>query len=520
MKNQKSNSKKSPIAKDDEIDEIISNITLKRPKNSYTQYVLSEIEKFKKNNKDKKCDLMEINKICASNWKKLPDEEKEKFEKAFEDDKKKYKKDLETVKHYLFRDYNDTGKSAPTAYGIFLNEKMREGFDKGEDPKDVKKEAKEKWSKMSEDEKKVYFDRKKNNDDWFSKAKNINKVNALSVYIQKTIQNAKDNHKEPPTLKDIAPGWKSLSKSEKKKYEQYAEEINEEKQQVRDIFELTNGIKPKKPLGAYKIFLQEKAKKNELVSFNQGREMWDKLNQDEKDEYLVKAHKCRIAYIYKKMIYQKRIKKIMPKRPGGPFQQFLKDKKGQKPANGETFFTYFRKVYENLPESQKKKYEEKAEKAKERYENRMKDFEDKVFDFPKKPRSGFALYVKDRMPDIKEEKKDIANAELLKIIAKEWKEERVVDPKEYSKQSEKEQKRFKKQLKEFEKYGYYTKSRGEKLTDEDEEEDEKSSRKSSKKKSASRSKSNKKSGKKSASKSQKKEGKSRSKSKKGKNSRK
>ena len=150
----------------------------------------------------------------------------------------------------------------------------------------------------------------------------------------------------------------------------------------------------------------------------------------------------------------------------------------------------------------------------------MKDFEDKVFDFPKKPRSGFALYVKDRMPDIKEEKKDISNAELLKIIAKEWKEERVVDPKEYSKQSEKEQKRFKKQLKEFEKYGYYTKSRGEKLTDEDEEEDKKSSRKSSKKKSASRSKSNKKSGKKSASKSQKKEGKSRSKSKKGKNSRK
>ena len=187
----------------------------------------------------------------------------------------------------------------------------------------------------------------------------------------------------------------------------------------------------------------------------------------------------------------------MPKRPGGPVQQFLKEKKGQKPANGESFLTYFRNVYENLSASQKQKYEEKEEKAKERYEKRMKDFEDKVFDLPKKARSGFALYIKDRMPDLRDENKNKTNAELLKVIAKEWKEEKVVDQDKYNRQSQKDQKRFKKQLKEFEKYGYYTKSRGEKLTDEDEEEDEKSSRKSSKKKSASRSKSNKKSGKKS-----------------------
>ena len=527
MTQRSSSKKKTGVQRDDEIDQLVKDITLKRPRNAYTQYVLSEIEKFKKKNKDKKLELPAFNKVCAGKWKDLSDSEKGKFEKAFEDDKEKYKRDIETVKHYLFKDYNEAKRSAPTAYRIFLNEKMREGFEKNEDPKDVKKEAKEEWSKMSEDDKKVYFDRKKDSDDWFSRAKNVNRVTALSVYIQKTIQAAKDKHKEPPALKDIAPGWKSLSKAEKTKYEQYADEINEEKQQMRDVFELTHGIKPKRPLGAYKIFLQEKAKNDELKSLKQGRDLWDKLSSDEKDAYLVKAHKYRIAYIYKKMIYKKRIKKLMPKRPGGALQQFLKEKKGQKPANGESFLKYFREVYDNLPASQKKKYELKAENAKERYEKKMKDFEDKVFDLPKKARSGFVLYIKDRMPDLRDENKNTPNSELLKIIAKEWKAEKDVDQDKYNRLSEKDQKRFKRQLKEFEKYGYYTKSGGAKLEKGDEEEDEKSSKKSSrgssrkntKKKSASRSKSSKKT-RKSTSKSKTQEVRSRSKSKKGKSARK
>ena len=344
----KKNTQKSSVATDDQIDEIIRNITLKRPKNAYTQYVLTEIDKFKKKNKGELVPLIELNKQCAEKWKNVSESEKGKYEKLYEAEKEKYKKDLETVKHYLFKDYNETRKSAPTAYRIFLNEKMREGLDKGEDPKQVKKESKEEWAKMDEKEKQVYFDRKKESDDWFTKAQNVNRVTGLSVYIQRTIQDAKDNHKEPPSLKEIAPGWKSLSKGDRRNYEKYAEEINEEKKQMRDIYELTHGIKPSRPLGAYKIFLQEKAKNNELKSLKDGKEQWEKLSQEEKDEYLVKAHKQKIAYIYKKMIYNKKIKKLMPKRPGLPITFFLKEKKGQKPANGESFLQYFRKIYENL----------------------------------------------------------------------------------------------------------------------------------------------------------------------------
>ena len=123
----------------------------------------------------------------------------------------------------------------------------------------------------------------------------------------------------------------------------------------------------------------------------------------------------------------------------------------------------------------------------------MEAFEDKVFDLPKKAHSGFVLYIKDRMPDLKEENKNTPTSELLKIIAKEWKEQKNVDQEKYNRKSEKDSQRFKEQLKEFQQYGYYTKSKGKKITEGDV--DDKGSKKSkkSRKKSVSKSKSSRKS---------------------------
>ena len=281
-------------------------------------------------------------------------------------------------------------------------------------------------------------------------------------------------------MKEIAPAWKKLSKNEKKSYEKYAQEINEEKEKLRDIYDIVHGIKPKQPAGAYRIFLQEKAKNNELKSIKEGVEMWKKLSEDQKEEYLAKSHRCLLAYRYKKMIYNKKIKKMLPKKPKGPFQQFLKEKKGQKAANGENYLTYWKTVFDGLPEAQKKKYAEKAEKAKEKYDKQMAQFEDKVFDLPRKPQSGFNLYLVDRMPDLRKEKPNTGTAVLLKQIAKEWNSGKDVDQKEYNKNAEKDRKRFLKQLKEFQKLGYYTKEKS------SENDEEATSKKSKKKRSSSK----------------------------------
>ena len=149
-------SQKTSILYGDEIDDILENITLKRPRNPYTYFCLDEVEKFKKNNKGKKIVLKTFSGDCANKWKELGEKEKKKYLSKFEEDKLRYKKDLETVRHHLFMDYNDVVRRPPTAYRLFLNERLREGFEKNADPKEVQKQASEDWRKMSLDDKAEY----------------------------------------------------------------------------------------------------------------------------------------------------------------------------------------------------------------------------------------------------------------------------------------------------------------------------------------------------------------------------
>ena len=216
-KSKKKNSQNTLIFEDKEkIDQIMKDITLKRPRNAYTQFVLSESEQYKSKNKDSKIKMGDLNAKCAEKWKKLSDKEKGKYTKLYEEEKLKYKNDLELVRHYLFKDFKGTVCRAPTAYQIFLSEKLRLGFEQNLDPKDIKKSAAMEWAKMTEEQKGVYKDKKKENDNWFEKAKSITKITPIALFIQKQYDEAKKNKKELPKLKDIAPSWKKLSKKEKK----------------------------------------------------------------------------------------------------------------------------------------------------------------------------------------------------------------------------------------------------------------------------------------------------------------
>ena len=500
-------SQKSEAFEDDNIDEILENINLKRPRSMYNHFCMEEIEKFKKKNKGTKLHLATFSKECAEKWNKLSEKEKKKYLDKFQEDKMKYKHDLEVVRHHLFKDYNDIVRSRPTAYRIYLNEKLREGFEKDLDPKDVKSKASKDWRMMSNEERSVYQDKKKVNDEWFEKARHTRKVTALSIFVQKTIETAKEKKEDIPTLGDIAPLWKKMPSSQKEKYKKYADDINREREYLQNIYELVNGIKPKRPAGAFRVFLQETAKKKVFHNLKEGKELWDKLSEEEKDEYLKKAHKLTLAYKYKKMIYNKKIKKILPKRPANAYAQFLKEKKGQKLPKGEKAVTYWREEFNNLSKNQKEKYEEKAKRDKERYEKKMNEFKNVVFDMPKRPLNAFTLYIRDRIPDLKPKNKTANATELIRIAAKEWNEEDGVSQSKYEKKAEQDKKRFLRQLKDFEKLGYYKKnSRGERTKkddEEEEEEEEKPKRKMKKKRSSSNaSKSTKKTSKKSKSKTQ------------------
>ena len=498
-------SQRNKILEDDQVDEILEKITLKRPRNAYTQFCMEEVEKFKNKNKNKKIELKTFSSECGTKWKKLGDKDKEKYEERYEEEKKQYRIDLDTVRHYLFMDYNDIVHRPPTAYRLFLNEKLREGFDTNADPKVVRKKASDEWRRMSLEEKQEYLDKKKENDSWFEKAKKIRKVTPLTMFVQKTIDAAKAKQKDIPKLADIAETWKSLKTSDKEKYAKYADSINEEREKLQHIYELIHGIKPKRPAGAFRVFLQEKARDKSLHSLQEGKEMWDKLSEDEKESYLKKSHTLRLAYKYKMMIYNKKIKKILPKKPATAYGQFLKEKKGMKVPKGEKAVVYWRPYYDELSKDKKKKYEEKASREKERYQKKMDEFKNVIFDMPKKPLNAFALFMRDRLPDLKKEKgnEKAPMAKLLKIAAKEWTSEDGVSQKKYEKKAELDKKRFKKQLKDFETLGYYKKNyRAERTTkedDSDEEEEEKTTKR--KKRSSSSKKASKKTRSKSRSKS-------------------
>ena len=485
---------KTDVLFGEQLDEALENITLKRPRNPYTYFCLEEVEKFKKNNKGKKIVLKNFSGDCAAKWKELGKKEKEKYLDKFEEDKMRYKKDVELVRHHLFMDYNDVVHRPPTAYRLFLNERLREGFEKNEDPKVVQKQASEEWRKMSLDDKAEYLAKKKDNDTWFEKAKKTRKVNPLTMFVQKAIEVAKKNNEELPKLAELAKAWKGLKASEKKKYEDYAKALNEERERVQNVYELVHGIKPKRPAGAFRVFLQEKAKAKELHSIKEGKELWDKLSEDEKETYLKKAHTLRLAYKYKKMIYNKKIRKILPKKPATAFGHFLKEKKGIKIPEGVKAVAYWYEIYEKLPKDKIKKYENKAAADRERYNKKMEEYKNYVFDMPKRPLTAFSLFVKDRLPDLKKENEKTPMPKLIKIAAKEWQSEDGVSQAKYEKKAEYDKKRFKKQLKDFETLGYYKANyRAERNTKAEESEDEEEKRTKKKKRSSSSKKSTKRS---------------------------
>ena len=162
------NSKIIPITKnqnnllqDDDIDLIMKDISLKKPRRPFTQFVLKEIERIKSENKDVKIEFIKLNQILAEKWKSLKKDEKDKYIKLIEDEKYKYKSNIEIVRHYIFKDYDDNFQQIPTAYNIFINEKLRLGFEKKIDPKLVKEQASSEWNNMSVEEKEIYNQKKK-----------------------------------------------------------------------------------------------------------------------------------------------------------------------------------------------------------------------------------------------------------------------------------------------------------------------------------------------------------------------
>ena len=452
----KCNDTLTKIIEDSDFEEKLSSISLKYLKNPKTIFIQEKFSLEKeKNSSLKSCEII---KKLSKEWKEIPEEEKKKYIKLSEEEKEKYKKDFESARQFFLNEF----KYKYSCYRIFLYYRLIDFFVNNKKLKEIKVEANKEWNKLTKEEKLQWKTKNIEKISWIEKIINTNYINGYVVFVHKIIHEFKEKE-EQISFQICANLWRKLPINEKNKYEEFAEEINLEKLKKRELFEIINGIQPKKPAGAFKIFLSEKVKKEELKTNNilkEGINLWEKLSKEEKDEYLQKAKKIKLCYIYMKMIHKKKLKRIIPSKPKSAFHFFVESNKDKIPENNENFFEMCKRLWNEISENEKEKYNKLADEELKKYEEKMEKYKNRIFNTPKSPKNSFQLYFIERMEHIKEENKDLNDSNYIKMILKEWENLDEEKKKIYEEHAKVEQKRFKVQNKEFNEFGYYTEKNG------------------------------------------------------------
>ena len=449
--------KNSQLEKEKEINQIISEITLKHGRSPYSLFIMDNYLYEKK--EKSKLSSIEIFKILSEKWHKLDLKEKEKYIKISNEEKEKYKCNIKIIKNYY---NNQKEKSDSTSFQNFFNCLIKKYFNKNKEIKEIKNKAYKKWLKMSNEKQLKWKNKIISPDDWIERSKNTKYINSFVIFIYKSIFESKEKKEEIPKFKILLNKWKNISKEEKKKYEDITKEIISERKKLKYLFEIVNEIKQKKPGGAYKIFLSEKANegifKGKKNIFKEGREMWNQLSKEEKDDYLNKAKKIKLCYIYKKILYKKNIRKNLPTKPKSSYNFFVSSMKGKNYEKGESFLNMCKREWDKLKNNEKEKFEIEAEKDRIKYESKMKKFQNRIFNFPKRPKTSFQFYIMDKFDIIKKESPDLNNNIILIDIAKEW---NILDnelKQSYEIKAENDKERFNIQYSEFKEKGFYTKT--------------------------------------------------------------
>ena len=447
--------KNSQLEKEKEINQIISEITLKHGRSPYSLFIMDNYLYEKK--EKSKLSSIEIFKILSEKWHKLDLKEKEKYIKISNEEKEKYKCNIKIIKNYY---NNQKEKSDSTSFQNFFNFLIKKYFNKNKEIKEIKNKAYEKWLKMSNEKQLKWKNKIISPDDWIERSKNTKYINSFVIFIYKSMFESKEKKEEIPKFKILLNKWKNISKEEKKKYEDITKEIISERKKLKYLFEIVNEIKQKKPGGAYKIFLSEKANegifKGKKNIFKEGREMWNQLSKEEKDDYLNKAKKIKLCYIYKKILYKKNIRKNLPTKPKSSYNFFVSSMKGKNYEKGESFLNMCKREWDKLKNNEKEKFEIEAEKDRIKYESKMKKFQNRIFNFPKRPKTSFQFYIMDKFDIIKKESPDLNNNIILIDIAKEW---NILDnelKQSYEIKAENDKERVNIQYSEFKEKGFYT----------------------------------------------------------------
>lgn len=436
----------------EDIEDILFDINLKRPGSAYNLYLTEMMAK------DNISSIVDASRIYPKKWQKLSASEKKKYEELYEREKERQAQHLELVKKHLLQ---KPLKQGATAYRIYLEEHARKAIDNNEDPEVAKKEAAARWKDMTAEEKREYNEKKKDHEEFYETLKKSNGyANSYSLFVRDQLAKAREKG-ETMTFKNVAELWKKQKQSVKEKYYQYAEEFNGERAKHRDIYEISFGLKPRRPLGAYKFFMMEAAKEGKLGKnpIREGPKAWKKLSDEEKEKYQRMAQKEKLIYFVKKREYESQIKKTSSTRPKSALNLFiadLKDKVDSKDIGPNGFFEYCFKKWNKMEESAKRKYYHKAEQQKAESEKLKEEFSARVYDIPKKPSNTYNIYIQHCLSDMKKNNPKKEITELFKLLGDQWRTLSEKQKDKYAKLYEKNLEVYNSNYQEWEENGYYT----------------------------------------------------------------
>jgi len=228
---------------------------------------------------------------------------------------------------------------------------------------------------------------------------------------------------ESMTIKLAAEAWAKAKTAVKDKYAEYAEVAKEEQVKQRDIYEIAFGVKPRRPIGAYKFFMMDMAKKGKFSGgknpMSESKKLWEKCPEKEKEQYERMAKKQTLAYMIKKLEYNSIQRKHTP-RAKSAFNFFMQDK-ANKPKNkdyGSNVLTYFYDKWNNADESEKRKYQKLAEKDKVEAEKRRDEYKEKAE--AKRPAGPYAQFVSERVPALRTKHPKKEMGDIFREVADEW----------------------------------------------------------------------------------------------------
>jgi transcription factor A len=437
----------------EDIEEILFDISLKKPKSAFNYFIKDCMDKDKtmKN-------VTMATKAYAKKWPKVSNADRKKYDEMAEKDKERYREHLEIVRKNILQ---KPLKENVTAYRIYLEEHVKKAIENNENVQEAKKRAAAEWKDMKLEERKEYSEKRKEHIEWYeSLKKSHGSVNAYALYMRDMMQGAREKG-ETMTMKQCAEKWAKSKTSVKEKYAQFAEEKNEERDKHRDLYEIAYGIKPRRPLGAFKFFLIEAAKEGKFEGVNpliEGHKLFNKLTDEQKEKYQRIAQREKLAYMVKKMEYDAVVKKTSTHRPLSAmniFMQDMKDKVSAEDYNKEGFFNYCYKKWHKLDDANIRKYQRRAEESKAESAQINEGLKSRVYNKPRKPANTYNIFIQHINPELREHNPKKSATEIFKMAGDKWQTLSDKQKEKYAKLYEKELEQYEAQMEEWNQNGYY-----------------------------------------------------------------